>query len=134
PGGIRLGSRCTEIMARSARIIGIGGAIPTSSRRFSFLDRSEKGLLDYGIAWSIWGDPADRRTGSLPCRDLPGESCVVAGGEWRVASGGWKQKSGQWSANAKRDLLPFAFCLLPSMCPVASESAWFKSRSQLRGG
>src|SRR5208337_1707233 len=63
-------------MARSARMIGFGGAIPTSSRRFWFLDRSEKGLLDYGIAWPIWGDPADRQTGRFPCPDRRGESCV----------------------------------------------------------
>src|SRR5271157_2879627 len=88
PGGIRLGSRCTEIMARSARMIGIGGAIPTSSRRFSFFDRSEKGLLDYGIAWSIWGDPADQQTGRLPCLGRRG-GWRVAGGEWRVASRDW---------------------------------------------
>jgi len=60
-------------------MIGIGGAIPTSSRQFSFLDRSEKGLLDYGIAWPIWGDPADRRTWRFPCPDRRDE--------WRVASG-----------------------------------------------
>src|SRR5271157_101056 len=61
-------------MARSARMIGIGGAIPTSSRRFSFPDRSEKGLLDYGIAWPIWGAPADRPTGRFPRPDRRGES------------------------------------------------------------
>src|SRR5208337_5558760 len=61
-------------MARSARMIGFGGAIPTSSRRFWFLDRSEKGLLDYGIAWPIWGDPADRQTGRFPCPDRRGKS------------------------------------------------------------
>src|SRR5271157_5535863 len=95
PGGIRLGSRCTEIMARSARMIGIGGAIPTSSRRFSFLDRSEKGLLDYGIAWPIWGDPAEQQTGRFPCPDRRSESCVVASGEWRVEGEQWPVVSGQ---------------------------------------
>jgi len=60
-------------------MIGIGGAIPTSSRRFWFLDRFEKGLLDYGIAWPIWGDPADQQTGRFPWPDRRGE--------WRVASG-----------------------------------------------
>jgi len=96
-------------------MIGIGGAIPTSSRRFWFPDRSEKDLLDYGIARPIWGDPADRQTGRFLCPDRRSESCVpypdpghrpalqgmrltappgagiaVSGCHARVASGEWR--------------------------------------------